>query len=287
MQTSLQDFFPHAIDNIQVFPEPQRIAFEEYAAKGELFVGIAPRIQNRELFTEFYKAQTKTIAFLAYVLRNFGSLFQHEYLAVLPESCIRLLRSCAADDVSTRKELLIATRHVLMSEQKEVFAPYVEMLMNERVLLGSSVTAHESLRSLAYSIVADLIHHVRSDITFRLLSTVVNTFSSCLQDATFPTSIQTMSGKLLNTVIDAIPQKGEPAEAAQLLNLILNTNIERLVSLTLAFERLRDAKDEADLKKTGWREIERAMPVCAISYAHDSVEGFCRGTSIAPISANS
>lgn len=287
MQTALQEFFPHAIENIQVMPEPQKIAFEESAAKGDIFVGIAPKITNRELFAEFYKAQTKTIAFLAYVLRNFPTLFLNEYLAVLPEACIRLLRSCTPDDVSTRKELLIATRHVLMSEQRAVFAPYVEMLLNERVLMGTSVTAHESLRALAYSIVADLIHHIRNDLSIQQLAAVVHSFSVCLNDSTFPTSIQTMSGKLLNTAIETIVAKGDQAEVTRLLSVIMTTSIERLVALTLAFERLRaaqakdegksDLTEEEDLKKNGWRDIERGMPVYAISYAHESVEGFCRG----------
>jgi transformation/transcription domain-associated protein len=290
MQAELQNFFPHAIENIQVVPELQRIALEEYNSKGELFVGISPKIQNRELFTEFYKAQTKTVAFLAYVLRNFASLFQNDYLATLPESCIRLLRSCGSDDVSTRKELLIATRHVLMSEQRAVFAPYIELLLNERVLLGTSVTAHEGLRALAISIVADLIHHVRNELTMSQLASVVHTFAVCLQDSTYPTNIQTMSGKLLNTACEAIAAKGEPQEAARLINVILTTTLERLEALTKAFDRLKaaHAKDEGkevlteeeDLKKNGWRDIERAMPIYAISYAHESIEAFCRGESL-------
>lgn len=227
-------------------------------------------------------------------------MFAKEYLEFMPEACLRLLRSCPPEDVSTRKELLIATRHVLTAESRGVFAPHVEMLMNERVLVGTGITAHESLRSLAYSIVADLIHHVRNDLHLSQLASVIHVFAGCLNDSTFANSIQTMSGKLLNTLIEVIHSKGDPMEAGRLMQIILVSSIERLVALTEAFERLRAVhlrdKGKAKAKEGedegvgeteveppeeklahGWREIEQGMPVHAVSYAHESLEGFCKG----------
>ncbi len=50
--------------------KPQREAHEAAKAKGEIFVGVAPGIKNRSLYTDMIVAQVKTMSFLAYVLRG-------------------------------------------------------------------------------------------------------------------------------------------------------------------------------------------------------------------------
>lgn len=105
------------------------------------------------------------MAFLAYVLR--GSIDNiRAYLDVFPEACVRLLRDCPPEDVATRKvstkidpilcgllitvsalqELLIATRHMLSSDFRTAFIPFIDMLLDEKVLVGSGVTSREALR---------------------------------------------------------------------------------------------------------------------------------------------
>ena len=55
----MEDFYPLVMDMIQTQPEPQRLAYEEGNEKGYTFVGVAPGIHNREMFTEVIKAQVK------------------------------------------------------------------------------------------------------------------------------------------------------------------------------------------------------------------------------------
>jgi transformation/transcription domain-associated protein len=85
------------------------------------------------------------MAFLAYVLRGSADNIK-TYLDVFPVACVRLLRDCPPEDVATRKELLIATRHILSSEFRAAFIPHVDILLDERVLVGSGVTSREALR---------------------------------------------------------------------------------------------------------------------------------------------
>nr|XP_019007357.1 transformation/transcription domain-associated protein [Kwoniella pini CBS 10737]OCF46138.1 transformation/transcription domain-associated protein [Kwoniella pini CBS 10737] len=300
MQTAMLDFYPLVIESIKIQPEPQRLAHEEAQKKKEIFVGVANGITNREMYAELIKAQVKTMAFLAYVLRgNQGN--NKEYVDVFPEACLRLLRDCPPEDVGTRKELLVATRHILTVESRSCFIPYIDVLLEERVLVGTGVSSRELLRPLAYSVVADLIHHVRNDLPLSQLTQVVYVFSCNLNDSTFNSSIQTMCAKLLNTIIDSIHSKADSEEFARIIKGIFFTFLEKLTAMSEAHDRLKavglrdkgkgkakeetdeDVKMEAEAKETtddkiqnGWRDIEQAMPVHSVAYANESLESFCR-----------
>lgn len=68
------------------------------------------------------------------------------------------------------------------------------------------------LRPLAYSMLADLVHHIRSELSPAQLLRTVYIYSRNLHDATLAPSIQTMCGKLLLNLIDCIikiPNKEE------------------------------------------------------------------------------
>ena len=64
-------------------------------------------------------------------------------------------------------------------------------------------------RPLAYSILADLVHHIRTFLTLGNLSLAVHVFSSNVHDDTLPVSIQTMSCKLLLNLVESIRIKAE------------------------------------------------------------------------------
>jgi transformation/transcription domain-associated protein len=50
---------------------------------------------------------TRTMAFLAYVLRGSGNNDIKHYLELFPEACVRLLKDCPPEDVATRKVRLV------------------------------------------------------------------------------------------------------------------------------------------------------------------------------------
>jgi transformation/transcription domain-associated protein len=82
----------------------------------------------------------------------------------ISESVIRLMKTCPGESLSTRKELLVATRHILATDFREGFYPQVDVLLNESVLIGDGRQFFETLRPMAYSTLADLIHHVMSHV---------------------------------------------------------------------------------------------------------------------------
>jgi hypothetical protein len=66
----------------------------------------------------------------------------------------------------------------------------MDKLFDEDLLLGKGWTSHEQLRPLAYSTLADLVHHVRQHLNINVLAKAVYLFSKNVHDESLPTSIQ-------------------------------------------------------------------------------------------------
>lgn len=162
---------------------------------------------NREVFVDFMGAQIKALSFLAYIIRTFLVQFQetiNTHAPTMVEGMISLLRLCPIGPASLRKELLVATRHILATDLRNKFINSIDLLFDEDLLLGRGYTSHESLRPLAYSTLADLVHHVRQQLKLDILTKAVYLFSKNVHDESLPTSIQTMSCKLLLNLVDCI-----------------------------------------------------------------------------------
>lgn len=97
----------------------------------------------------------------------------------------------------------------------------MEQLFDEDILLGRGYTTHESLRPLAFSTLADLVHHIRTSLSAKDLVCAVRLFSKNVHDCTLPATIQTMSCKLLLNMVDCIRLKAEGEACRELLMKIL------------------------------------------------------------------
>lgn len=89
------------------------------------------------------------------------------------------------------------------------FVNHIERLFDENVLIGNGWTAHESMRPLAYSTLADLVHHVRANLPMSDLALAVDLFSKNIHNDSLPSSIQTMSCKLLLNLVESIRTKSD------------------------------------------------------------------------------
>lgn len=158
---------------------------------------------HRSRYAEFLACQVKTLSFLTYLLRGFSNVMR-TFEESIGSSVIQLLVSCPPEAVTTRKELLVATRHILATDFRNGFFAHVDTLSDERVLIGQGRACYQALRPLAYSTLADLIHHVRTKLTLQQLSKIIYLFSRNMHDATLPTSIQTTSVRLLLNLMDYI-----------------------------------------------------------------------------------
>lgn len=203
---------------------------------------------NKEVFVDFMGAQIKTLSFLAYIIRLFQDVIIVHAQAMV-KGMIGLLQSCPKEVAHLRKELLIAARHILATELRNKFVGSMDKLFDEDLLLGRGWTTHESLRPLAYSTLADLVHHVRQHLNIHVLAKAVHLFSKNVHDESLPTSIQTMSCKLLLNLVDCIRQRSE-AESPIARDLL----ITMLRVFTLKFYTI--AKIQLPLIVSKWKTMK-------------------------------
>ncbi|XP_072379030.1 transcription-associated protein 1 [Diabrotica undecimpunctata] len=163
---------------------------------------------NKEIFVDFMGAQIKTLSFLAYIIKIYQEVVQN-HSSMMVQGMLGLLTLCPMEVAHLRRELLIAARHILATELRNRFVPHMERLFDEDVLLGRGWTTHESLRPLAYSTLADLVHHVRQQLPLADLKRAVHLFSKNVHDDSLATTIQTMSCKLLLNLVDCIRLRSE------------------------------------------------------------------------------
>mmetsp|Transcript_4147 Transcript_4147/g.12975 ORF Transcript_4147/g.12975 Transcript_4147/m.12975 type:complete len:1914 (-) Transcript_4147:5676-11417(-) len=198
-----------------------------------LALRIAPTAHRHEhdRYREFVACQVKTLSFLTYLLRGFSELMKPHQEA-MSQSVVSLLLVCPGDAVATRKELLVATRHILATEFRRGFYAHINVLLDETVLIGNGRMSQESLRPLAFSTVADLVHHVRSQLNIDQLAHVVMLFSRNLHDAALPLSVQTTSVRLLLNLVDYIFHNINSDESgSSMLICILRAFVAKLETL--------------------------------------------------------
>jgi len=149
---------------------------------------------------ELVSAQIKVLSYLAFVIKPFAEIVT-VHSTQLVEGMIGMLESCPMEVTHLRKELLIASRHILntdlrISKKKNCylnlkflllflileFIPYMDKLLDENTLLGRGWTTTENLKPLAYSTIADLIHHVRVHLSLPTIVKAINLFAINVHD---------------------------------------------------------------------------------------------------------
>jgi transformation/transcription domain-associated protein len=201
--------------------KPQEQAHKDAEAKGTIFTGVSPNIRNRAAFGEFITAQVKTMSFLAYLLRVYSQQLT-DFLPTLPTIVVRLLKDCPREKSGARKELLVAIRHIINFNFRKIFLTKIDELLDERTLIGDGLTVYETMRPLAYSMLADLIHHVRDALEPQQIRKTVEVYTKNLQDSFPGTSFQTMSAKLLLNMAECIAKMPNKQDARYYLIMILN-----------------------------------------------------------------
>ncbi|KAJ5919627.1 hypothetical protein N7454_009462 [Penicillium verhagenii] len=214
--------------------KPQEKAHTDAAAQGTIFTGVCKEIKNRAAFGEFITAQVKTMSFLAYLLRLYAHQLQ-DFLPTLPSVVVRLLQDCPREKSGARKELLVAIRHIINFNYRKIFLEKIDELLDERTLIGDGLTVYETMRPLAYSMLADLIHHVRDHLSRDQIRRTVEVYTKNLHDDFPGTSFQTMSAKLLLNMAEKISKLEDKREARYFLIMILDAIGDKFASMNHQF----------------------------------------------------
>ena len=189
--------------------------------------GIEREVKQGQI--DFVSCQVKSLSLLAYILKEHPeTIRQHQ--DHIPLFVIQLLKNCPQEAAGTRKELLIAIRHILATEYKKAFLPHIGKLLEEETLVGSGVTSFDTVRTIAYSTLAELIHHVRADLTVEQLSTCIHVYTRNLHDNTLHFTLQAMSSKLLLNLVEQMSRKNDPTLRSLLIK-ILDTYVNKIYSI--------------------------------------------------------
>lgn len=222
--------------------KPQEKAHQEAEAQGKIFTGVSKEIRNRAAFGDFITAQVKTMSFLAYLLRVYAQQLT-DFLPTLPDIVVRLLKDCPREKSGARKELLVAIRHIINFNFRKIFIKKIDELLDERTLIGDGLTVYETMRPLAYSMLADLIHHLRESLSKEQIRRTVEVYTKNLHD-TFPgTSFQTMSAKLLLNMAECIAKLEPKEDARYFLIMILNAIGDKFAAMNRQYHNAQKLSD--------------------------------------------
>ncbi|AET37560.1 histone acetyltransferase TRA1 Ecym_1325 [Eremothecium cymbalariae DBVPG len=264
--TSLPQFLPLVIDLLTLEVEQQKRAREEAEARGDRLISVCPGIVNRQAFFEYILAQIKATSFLAYVfIRGHAPEYLQNHVAVVPDLVMRLLQDCPSELSTARKELLHATRHILSTNYKKLFLAKIDLMFDQRLLIGDGFTSHETLRPLAYSTVADFIHNVRGELQLDDIEKTVLMYTKFLSDDSLALTVQIMSAKLLLNLIERILKLGKEnpkdiSRAKKLLMSIIESYASRFKNLNAQYQNiLKHHKIYEGNKAKKTKEIQERM----------------------------
>ena len=235
VSANVRIFVPLIKEILLLQAKPQERAHAEAAARGTVFTGVCKEIKNQAAFGEFIAAQVKTMNFLAYLLRVYGQLLQ-DFLPTLPNVVLRLLKDCPREKSSARKELLVAIRHIINFNYRKIFLPKIDELLDERTLIGDGLTVYERMRPLAYSMLADLIHHVRDSLDRDQIRKTIEVYTRNLHDDFPGTSFQTMSAKLLLNMAESITKSASKEDARYFLIMILDAIGDKFAAMNYQYQ---------------------------------------------------
>ncbi|GAB4848475.1 hypothetical protein Ancab_003180 [Ancistrocladus abbreviatus] len=236
VQTNIPHLLPLMVSAISV-PGPEKVP---------------PHLKTH--FIELKGAQVKTVSFLTYLLKSFADYIRPHEESIC-KSIVNLLVTCS-DSVSIRKELLVALKHVLSTDFKRGLFPLIDTLLEERVLVGTGRACFETLRPLAYSLLAEIVHHVRGELSLSQLSRIIYLFSSNMHDASLSLSIHTTCARLMLNLVEPIFEKGVDQSSRDEARILLGRILDAFVGKFSTFKRTipqlleegEDGKDRASLR---------------------------------------
>ena len=225
---------PHATAFLTV-PDSPKKAVSAASNSGESNEQVVLKVLFRKRARELLSAQVKTLSFVTHLLRGYGEHIR-PYEDKLATNVLSLFQMCPREALTTRKDLLLALRHIFATNFRKAFFKHVDTLLDERLLIGKHrQSEHAHLRASAYSTLADLLVNVRSRLTMAQISRVVHLYSRVLHDASMnlPLVVQTASVRLLANMVDPVyHNKEEKASLGRdILFRILETFVWKLEML--------------------------------------------------------
>lgn len=155
---------------------------------------------------ELLAAQVKTLTFVTFLLSRYGEQMK-SYEDHLATNVLNLFQMCPREAMATRKDLLLALKHIFVTDFRKGFYKHIDLLLDDRVLIGKhKQSEHTNLRIEAYGALATLIPHICTKLSLIQISRIVHLYSRVLHDASMnlPLKSQMMGVNLLLQMVDAV-----------------------------------------------------------------------------------
>ncbi|PFH52762.1 hypothetical protein AMATHDRAFT_1809 [Amanita thiersii Skay4041] len=268
--TTVQATLMPAFEVLRIESPAQFNARTNHEAMGGIWAGMTSTIKNATAYSDLIQSQIKLLSYLAYVTRFLGdqadSLGESMIL-----SAMRLLQDCPANATPLRKELMVVFRHLLGTPHRKALFNQIDKLFDERVLLGTSIGTKEVLRTMVYSTVADLVHHLKNELTINQVTRIVHVYSRMLHNPAIGNNLHVLFAKMISGLVDSIVSKETPQAAAHLLNVIFETCLQRLEALVISQDDMNGQKKQ-DSTIPDISLIEKAKPLGASVFAIEKPE---------------
>ncbi|KAK1363493.1 Histone acetyltransferase SAGA, TRRAP/TRA1 component, PI-3 kinase superfamily [Heracleum sosnowskyi] len=166
-------------------------------------------------YIDMRTAQVKTLSFLSYFLREY-SKYTRPHEEIICKGILNLFVNCP-DSLSVRKELLVCLKHVINTDHKKALVPLLDTLLEERVLVGIDMKNLKELRPIAFSLLAELVHHIKWELSFPQLLRIISLFSINMHDSSWPLNIHLTCTRLMLNLVEPILEKSVDMEETRSL----------------------------------------------------------------------
>ncbi|KAI0352960.1 atypical/PIKK/TRRAP protein kinase [Trametes cingulata] len=271
--THLPTVIPRLLEFIELQAPAQQKAREDLEATGGFWAGMAPSIKNTQVYTDYIVAQLKCASSLVFMVRGLPEQYdaEGEKLVLM---MLRLFQDCPAMAINARKDLSTLMRHLGATSHRRALLPHIDKLLDERVLLGASVGGREILRITLYTAVADLLHHLRAELTPTNLTRIFTVYVQHLHNPFLSTHMHVMSAKVILHLIEVEVAKDTHQSAARTLTMLLEACVDKVDSLvSVQAERLSKVAKEKDASEfKDFAAIEKSRPLVNPCYATEKPE---------------
>ncbi|KAF8640045.1 hypothetical protein AX17_001287 [Amanita inopinata Kibby_2008] len=262
-----------ALEVLALESPAQRTARTDCEAMGSVWAGMAPTVKNASAYGDLIQSQIKLLSYVAYVMRFLEK--SEPWGETLILSAMRLLLDCPANGIPLRKDLMVVFRHLVGTPHRKVLFDQIDKLFDERVLLGTGIGSKESLRPVAYSAVADMVHHLKTELTVDQITRIVQMYSRMLHNPALGNNMHILFAKMIFGLADVVVNKDTPQGTARLVSAIFRTCLERLEALSIVQDEViasseRQKKHEAAVP--GITLVEKSRPIGGVVFAIEKPE---------------
>jgi transformation/transcription domain-associated protein len=170
----------------------------------------------------------------------------------------------------------VAVRHILATDLRHSFVTEFETLLDHNLLFGTGYTANNVMRPLVFSTMADLVHHIRLDLSSDMIIRVIDIYAKCFHDPSLPYGIQTMSAKLLLNLMDCVNGEKIDVHLRRPLSMkILSILLRKYSRLSKVVEEINNRRNDGSSHGVDksfdafWEDPLNSRIICSDSISAD------------------